>query len=60
MDHYICTGTCGAVSSEPGVCQDKNCPNYGQPFQACGCTDDRHGRSRNEEDYKKIDEEEEL
>ena len=60
MDHYICAGTCGAVSSEPGLCQNADCPNYGQQLSVCNCTDDRHGMSRNDEEYKKLDEEEEI
>jgi len=53
-------GTCGAVSSEQSVCQDPQCPNYGKPLTLCSCTDDRHGRTKNDEEYKKLDEEEEL
>ena len=60
MDHYICTGTCGAVSDEQGVCQDSNCPEHGQQFQMCSCTDDRHGRTKNDDEYKKFDEQEEM
>lgn len=61
MDHYICTGTCGAVSDEQSVCQDPQCPNYGKQLQLCHCTDDRHGRDHStDEEYKKLDEEEEL
>ena len=60
MEHYICTGTCGAVSDEQKTCQDQQCPNFGNLLQLCNCTDDRHGRGTNEEEYKKLDEEEEI
>lgn len=42
MLHYICTGDCGGVSEHPGNCQDKNCPKYGAPLEACQCEDGMH------------------
>ena len=42
MEHYICTGGCGAVVERPGVCQAMNCPKHGQPLNPCNCTDNKH------------------
>ena len=60
MEHYICPGTCGAVSDEQRLCQDSNCPNYGQPFQLCACEDDLHGREAHSEEYQKLDDQWEV
>jgi len=40
--HYICTGTCGAVSEKPGACGEKKCTRYGQNFERCDCADGKH------------------
>lgn len=37
MTHYICDGICRGVSETPGVCQMKDCPNYGKPLTECNC-----------------------
>ncbi|OGZ93997.1 MAG: hypothetical protein A3H69_02425 [Candidatus Sungbacteria bacterium RIFCSPLOWO2_02_FULL_47_9] len=42
MEHYICTGGCTGVSPRAGVCQAKDCPNYGKPLEKCACDDDKH------------------
>ncbi len=42
MKHYICIGGCGAVSENPGICADMNCPNHGHTFLECNCTDGLH------------------
>ena len=47
MTHYICTGGCGAVVENPGICQAMSCPKHGFPLEACDCTDNQH--------YGKID-----
>lgn len=60
MEHYTCPGTCDAVSDEQKSCLDQSCTNFGQPFQLCKCTDDRHGRGANAEEYEKFDEEWEI
>lgn len=39
MSHYVCYGGCKGVSSEPGTCQDPNCPEHGQALHKCDCTD---------------------
>lgn len=60
MEHYVCSGTCGAVSDEQKLCQDLSCPSYNQPFQSCECEDDRHGRESNAEEYQKLDDQWEV
>lgn len=60
MEHYICPGTCGTVSDEQHTCQNLQCPRYGQMLELCTCTDDRHGREINSEEYKKLDKEWEV
>lgn len=42
MNHYICTGGCGAVMEESGVCQAKDCSKYNHPFEFCDCADNKH------------------
>ena len=34
MTKYICTGECGGVSDQPGVCQDPKCSKHGQSLVA--------------------------
>lgn len=45
QDHYVCRGTCGGVSEEPGVCQAEHCPRYHAPLERCACADGRHEAS---------------
>ena len=41
--HYVCTGSCSGLSSEGGaVCGTADCPNNGNPFVSCNCTDKTH------------------
>ncbi|MFA5933622.1 MAG: hypothetical protein WC795_00120 [Candidatus Paceibacterota bacterium] len=42
MEHYVCTGGCGGVSNEAGVCQTEGCVRFGQPLHECGCEDNMH------------------
>ena len=57
MEHYVCRGGCKGNSLVSGVCQDKNCPNYGKPLEKCECVDDKHRESFSEvEQSPKIEE----
>lgn len=67
--HYICTGTCGAVALEPGICRNESCPMQTQDFAECNCEDGEHAAllnkgkksspsERDEEDAMKLDESE--
>lgn len=40
--HYVCTGTCGASETRPGVCGDESCPMYNLEFSQCDCQDGQH------------------
>jgi len=40
--HYICTGTCSAVSDKPGTCSAEKCTRKGQIFERCDCADGKH------------------
>lgn len=42
MTHYICTGGCGGVSDNPGVCNAKSCMKHDLPLTVCHCTDGKH------------------
>lgn len=42
MIHYVCLGTCGGVSDEPGVCKAEECPRHMMPLSECDCTDGEH------------------
>ncbi|MEX0918870.1 MAG: hypothetical protein WDZ85_02785 [Candidatus Paceibacterota bacterium] len=42
MKHFVCTGTCRGVATQEGVCQDVNCPHYGQTLASCDCADGTH------------------
>lgn len=42
MSHYICLGTCKAVSDSPSVCMASDCPKSGEALEACDCEDDKH------------------
>ena len=42
MSHFICTGTCKAVTENAGVCTAGDCPKNGEPLEECNCEDDRH------------------
>lgn len=43
MTHYICTGNCHGIVSEPEyqngktACSTEGCPMKGQPFVECNC-----------------------
>lgn len=45
MAHYICTGTCGGVLDEIGVCEAENCTKQWEMMEECSCTDGKHGRA---------------
>lgn len=36
MKHFICTGSCGHLSKQPGTCGDKTCTRRGKSFTECG------------------------
>lgn len=42
--HYVCTGECGGVAVEPGVCQAdaEECSHSGEDLEPCDCTDGLH------------------
>ncbi len=42
MSHYICPGTCKAVSDSPSVCMASDCPKSGEALEACDCEDEKH------------------
>ncbi|HVS79966.1 MAG TPA: hypothetical protein VHF05_03215 [Candidatus Paceibacterota bacterium] len=42
MEHYVCSGTCGAVSSEPGVCTTDGCTKQDEALAYCNCEDGSH------------------
>ena len=42
MEHYVCTGGCGMVSDQPGVCAADSCPMNGHELVACNCEDGQH------------------
>jgi len=42
MTHYVCTGGCGGVATEPGVCQTNGCPKHQHPLIICHCEDGLH------------------
>lgn len=48
MTHCVCTGGCGGVSDQPGVCQTENCPRHGTPLQECDCEDGEHSQETEE------------
>ena len=39
MDHYICKGTCGAVSEYAGTCSAETCTHKGEALEMCDCGD---------------------
>ncbi|MBT3539266.1 hypothetical protein HOF40_03545 [Candidatus Parcubacteria bacterium] len=41
--HYVCTGECGGISQEPGICQAPDCPMHGKPLVECSCKMPSHG-----------------
>jgi len=43
MEHFICTGGCGGVASEAGVCGAETCPKHGVALESCSCADGKHG-----------------
>ena len=40
--HYVCTGGCGGMLPDSGVCQAADCPNTKKPMEACACADGFH------------------
>lgn len=42
MSHYICTGGCGGVAEEPGMCKVEGCPFYAEELEECNCEDGTH------------------
>jgi len=42
QQHYVCTGDCGGVSPEPGMCQAMECSQHGEPLVSCDCREDAH------------------
>lgn len=42
MTHYVCTGGCGGVVEEPGVCNTETCPLHKHELKACSCEDGQH------------------
>lgn len=44
MEHYVCTGSCGGVSDEEGVCTNEGCDKQYELLEPCDCTDGKHGR----------------
>lgn len=54
MVHYVCTGKCGFVSYEPGVCQTEGCVKRFEPLVYCYCEDGKHnGKGAPEKDIYK-------
>ena len=41
-EHHICTGGCGGVSEEKGVCLAKDCARHDKPLAYCNCQDGNH------------------
>lgn len=46
--HYICTGGCGGVAAQPGVCQSLTCEKHNQPLTECHCKDGLHKQEQSE------------
>ncbi|MDP2691475.1 MAG: zinc ribbon domain-containing protein YjdM [bacterium] len=46
MNHFICTGTCGAVSDDLGVCEADGCTHQWELMTECDCTDGMHHREQ--------------
>ena len=42
MKHYVCPGSCGAVSKEPGTCMAEYCEYFHKDFVPCDCADGKH------------------
>ena len=65
MKHYVCTGGCGGVSEEAGVCDSDGCSKVGRPLQPCECEDGTHedvggaSEEKDDEDDESEDEESE-
>lgn len=47
--HYVCEGSCGGVSDNPGVCESEDCENHGMNLVECTCTDGMHSKGGSEE-----------
>jgi hypothetical protein len=55
MEHYVCKGSCHGLSENPGMCSAEGCSLKGWQFEKCNCTDDRHGKSADDEKKKEDD-----
>lgn len=42
MMHFVCSGGCGGVANEEGVCKTSGCQKEGQPLKQCYCQDGQH------------------
>lgn len=54
MSHYICTGSCGGESKNPGVCEAQFCTKESQALVSCDCKNDLHenaGKKPSEDDF---------
>lgn len=51
--HYVCTGECGGVSMQPGVCAASDCSNYQNQLRACDCDDPNHNPTSASEEVNK-------
>lgn len=40
--HYVCTGGCKGVSTNPGVCGAENCASHNHDLVECMCADSMH------------------
>ena len=45
MTHYVCTGGCGGVSENPGVCNAQSCSKFNMPLTECHCGDGNHNEA---------------
>lgn len=45
-EHYVCTGDCGGMSGQPGVCQAETCAKKGQPLTPCTCENGAHAEAK--------------
>jgi protein PhnA len=44
MGHFICTGSCGTVYEEEGICMSDGCDKQYELLEFCECTDGKHGK----------------
>lgn len=40
--HYVCVGSCKAVSDHPKACETPECTHKGQDMVLCSCLDGNH------------------